>query len=199
MTSPPRSYDLTGRRPAAVEIAFWIAAVVPPLATVLNVAAFVVVKRAVDNVFGTTGGDAQASMVELRDKVNGPLLGFFIFYTVAHLLLSALWILLGLKLRGGRHSARITLTVFASVWALSSLVALIQGDTQDFMTGNVPPFFEFPSSYLVLDYTRSALALLAMATFIPLVFLSPSNRYFEHANVAPGKQAARGSLQGKGE
>ncbi len=178
MTSPPRPYGFTGRRPAAVEIAFWIAVVVPPLATVLDVVAFVVVKRAVDDVFGTTGGDAQASMVELRDKVNGPLLGMFILSTVAYLLLSGLWILLGLKLRSGQHRARITLTVFASLWALSSLVALIQGDTQDFMTGNVPPFFEFPNSYLVLDYARSALDLLAMATFIPLVFLRPSNRYF---------------------
>jgi hypothetical protein len=104
--------------------------VVPPLAIVLNVAAFVVVKRAVDDVFGTTGGDAQASMVELRDKVNGPLLGLFIFFTVRDLLLSGLWILLGLKMRTGRH------------------------------------------------YARSALDLLAMAAFIPLVFLRRSNRYF---------------------
>jgi hypothetical protein len=178
MTSPPRSYGFTGRRPGAVEIAFWIAVVVPPLATVLNVAGFVVVKRAVDDVFGTTGGDTQASMYELHDKVNGPLLGLFIFFTVVYLLLSGLWILLGLKMRSGRHWARITLTVFASLWALSSLVALIRGDTQGFTTADIPPFFEFPSSYLVLDYARSALDLLAMATFIPLVFLRRSNRYF---------------------
>ncbi|MEU4394735.1 hypothetical protein [Kribbella sp. NPDC023855] len=178
MTSPARSYGLTGRRPVAVEIAFWIAVVVPLLATVLNVAAFVVVKRAVDDVFGTTGGDAQASMVELRDKVNGPLLGLFIFSTVRDLLLSGLWILLGLKMRSGRHWARITLTVFASLWALSSLVALTRGDTHGFTTADVPPFFEFPSSYFVLDYARSSLDLLAMAAFISLVFLRRSNRYF---------------------
>jgi hypothetical protein len=178
MTSPPRSYGFTGRRPGAVEIAFWIAVVVPPLATVLNVAGFVVVKRAVDDVFGTTGGDTQASMYELHDKVNGPLLGLFIFFTVVYLLLSGLWILLGLKMRSGRHWARITLTVFASLWALSSLVALIRGDTQGFTTADIPPFFEFPSSYLVLDYARSALDLLAMAAFIPLIFLRRSNRYF---------------------
>ncbi|MFB6722909.1 hypothetical protein ACFCV3_22210 [Kribbella sp. NPDC056345] len=172
MTSPPRSSGFTGRRPAAVEIAFWIAVVVPPLATVLNVAAFVVVKKAVDDVFSTTGGDAQASMVELRDKVNGPLLALFILSMVFYLLLSGLWILLGLKLRSGRPWARIMLIVFASLWALSSLVALIQGDSQGFMTGNVPPFFEFPNSYLVLDYARSALDLVAMAVFIPLVYLS---------------------------
>lgn len=176
--SPPRSYGFTGGRPAAVEIAFWIAVVVPPLATVLNVAGFTVVKKAVDDVFGTTGGDAQASMYELHDKVNGPLLGVFIFVTVAYLILSVLWILLGLEMRSGRHWARNTLTVFASLWALSSLVALIQGDTQDFTTADIPPFFDFPSSYFVLDYARSALDLLAMAAFIPLVFLKQSNRYF---------------------
>ncbi|MFC4907722.1 hypothetical protein [Actinomadura gamaensis] len=177
MTSP-HSYGFSGRRPAAVEIAFWIAVMVPPLATVLNVAAFVVVKRAVDDVFGTTGGDVQASMHELHDKVNGLLLGLFVFFTAFYLLLSGLWILLGLKMRNGRHWARITLTVLASVWALTSLVALIQGDTQGFTTANVPPFFEVPSSYLVLDYARSTLDLLAMAAFIPLVFLRRSNRYF---------------------
>ncbi|MFC9688879.1 hypothetical protein ACFTSF_10085 [Kribbella sp. NPDC056951] len=178
MTLPPRSSGFTGRRPAAVEIAFWIAVVVPPLATALNVAAFVVVKMAVDDVFGTTGGDAQASLVDLRDKVNGPLLGLFILSTVVYMLVSGLWILLGLKMRSGRHWARITLTAFASLWALSSLVALIGGDTQGFMTADIPPFFELPSSYLVLDYARSALVLLAMTAFIPLVFLRPSNRYF---------------------
>jgi hypothetical protein len=47
-----------------------------------------------------------------------------------------------------------------------------------FTTADIPPFFEFPTSYLVLDYARSALDLLAMAAFIPLVFLRRSNRYF---------------------
>lgn len=178
MTSPERSSSFTGRRPAAVELAFWITVVVPTLSIVLDVAGFLVVKRAVDNVFATTGGDAQASMVELRDKVNGPMLALFIFFTVLHLLLSALCILLALQLRTGHHWARITLTVVASLWALSSLVALIQGDTQDFTTADIPPFFELPSSYVVLDYARSALALLASAAFIPLVFLRQSNRYF---------------------
>ncbi|WP_433008647.1 hypothetical protein [Kribbella sp. CA-294648] len=178
MSSPLRSYGFTGRRPVAVEVAFWIAVVVPPVAIVLNVAAFVVVKRAVDDVFGTTGGDVQASMVELRDKVNGPLLALFVFFTVRDLLLSGLWILLGLKMRSGRHWARITMTVLASLWALSSLVALTRGDTQGFTTGYIPPFFEFPSSYFVLDYARSALALLAMVASIPLVFLRRFNQYF---------------------
>ncbi|HEY3505207.1 MAG TPA: hypothetical protein VGN37_20780 [Actinocatenispora sp.] len=178
MTPPPPSYGVTGRRPPAVEIAFWIAVVVPPLATVLNVAGFMVVKRAVDDVFGTTGGDAQASMYELHDKVNGPLLGVFVVVTVVYLILGGLWILFALNMRSGRHWARITLTAFASLWALSSLVALIQGDTQNFTTADVPPFFDFPSSYLVLDYARSALDLVAMAAFIPLVFLKQSNRYF---------------------
>ena len=86
--------------------------------------------------------------------------------------------LLGLRMRSGRHWARITLTVFASLWALSSLVALDRGDTQGFMTAGIPPFFEFPSSYLVLDYARSALDLLAVDAFILLVFLRRSNRYF---------------------
>lgn len=184
MTSPPSSYGFTGGRPVAVEVAFWIAAVVPLLATVLNVAGFVVVKRAVDDVFGTTGGDAQAAMYELHDKVNGPLLGVFIFFTVIYLFLSGLWLMLGLRMRNCRHWARITLTVFASLWALSSLIALVRGDTQGFMTADIPPFFDFPGSYLVLDYARSALDLLAMAAFIPLVFLTRSNRYFTTRHTA---------------
>ncbi|HEY3502735.1 MAG TPA: hypothetical protein VGN37_08145 [Actinocatenispora sp.] len=110
--------------------------------------------------------------------MNGPLLALFIFFTVGYLLLSGLWFLLGLRMRGGRHWARITLTVFASVWALSSLVALIRGDTQGFTTADMPPFFELPGPYFVLDYARSALDLLGMAASIPLVFLRRSNRYF---------------------
>lgn len=178
MTSPPRSLVLTGRRPTAVNIAFWIAVVVPPLTIVLKVAGFVVVKRAVDEVFGTTGGDAQASLVDLRDKVNGPLLAFFIFATVRDLLLSGLWILLGLKMRSGRPWARITLIVFASLWVLSSLVALVRGDSQGFTTADVPPFFEIPAAYVVLDYARSALILLAMAAFIPLVVLRRQQQFW---------------------
>ncbi|MCP2337622.1 hypothetical protein [Actinomadura rupiterrae] len=178
MTSPPRSYGFTGRRPAAVEIAFWIAVVVPPLATVLSVAAFMVVKRAVDDVYGTTGGDMQASMYELHDKVNGLLLVQFVFFTAVYLLLSGLWFLLGLMMRGGRNWARTALTVAASLWAVTSLIALIQGDTQGFTTADKPPFFEFPGSYVVLDYARSALDLITMGAFIALVFLRRSNRYF---------------------
>ncbi len=178
MTSPARSSSFTGRRPAAVELAFWITVVVPTLSIVLDVAGFVVVKQAVDAVFATTGGDAQASLVELRDKVNGPLLALFIFSTILHLLLSALCILLALKMRNGQHWARITLTVFAALWALSSLVALTRGDAQGFTTADIPSFFELPSTYAVLDCARSALNLLATAAFIPLVFLRQSNRYF---------------------
>lgn len=165
-------------RPGVVEIAFWIAVVVLVVVTVLDVVGFVVVKSAVDDVFRATGGDAQASLYELHDRVNGPLLGVFVFFTVGYLMLSGLWVVFGVKMRIGRNWARIALAVLASLWALSSLVALIRGDTQGFTTADIPPFFAFPSLYLVLDYARSALSLLAMVAFISLVFLKRSNRYF---------------------
>ncbi|KAA5837214.1 hypothetical protein F1721_05285 [Saccharopolyspora hirsuta] len=167
-----------GARPVAVEIGFWIAVVVPLLVTVVDVVGFTVVKAAVDGRYRWAGGSSQEAMYELHDAVNGVMFYAFVLSAVIHLVLSGLWMVFGFAMRDGRNWARIALVVLASLWVLVSAVGLIRGDTEGFTDVAAPSSFELPASYFVLDHVESALGLLAMGSFIALVLLKQSNRYF---------------------
>jgi hypothetical protein len=85
----------------------------------------------------------------------------------------------GFKMRAGRNWARITLTVFASIWVVSAVMTLISaasGGTMFFISlpANVHP----PTSITVLGFVQGAVSLVAMAAFIVLVNRKPSSAYF---------------------
>ncbi|GAA0505228.1 hypothetical protein GCM10011581_32840 [Saccharopolyspora subtropica] len=166
------------RRPATVEVAFWISVVVPLLATVLSVVSYLLLQGWMNDSLSGMGDNEYTA--EITSVANGFLLFFFIFFTIIYLILTALWILFGFKMRAGRNWARITLTVLASMWLLSSLVSLVQGGTM--LTGSTVEEMEMPGSFLALTYTQGGLGVVGMALFITLVFLKPSNWYFQAAN-----------------
>lgn len=169
-------------RPITVEIAFWIAVAMPLLAVVLSVVSYMMVQGALnDFVASATSSDMPAEFQSgMASIVNGVMLFTFIFVTVIFLILTGLWIMFGFKMRAGRNWARITLTVFASIWLLSSIINLIQGGSTVTMTADMPEFV-LPSSYYVMVYVQAGLGLLSMGAFIALVFLQPSNWYFNAA------------------
>ncbi|MFB9568647.1 hypothetical protein [Saccharopolyspora hordei] len=173
-------------RPMTVEIAFWIAIAVPLLVTVLSVVSFMTLQGYLNDTVASVTSDPE--LAEFQDGMssfmNGIMLATFIFFTVIYLVLSALWILFGFKMRAGRNWARITLTVFASLWVLSALASLVQGGSSMAVTGEVPEI-ELPTSYYVIAYVESGLGLLAMGAFIVLVFLKQSNWYFDAAARRP--------------
>ncbi|MCI2417009.1 hypothetical protein MOQ72_06200 [Saccharopolyspora sp. K220] len=180
--APPVSAHEMGavRRPMTIEIAFWIAVVVPLLATVLSVVSYLLLQGVVNDAIGSAGSGSTEIDAQISSVANGVMLFFFIVLTIIYLVLTALWILFGFKMRVGRNWARITLTVFASVWALSGVVGLIQGGTMT-TTGSLGDL-EVPGSYYAMAYAQSGLGLVAMAVFITLVFLKPSNWFFQAAN-----------------
>ncbi|RKT84941.1 hypothetical protein SAMN05421805_101133 [Saccharopolyspora antimicrobica] len=169
-------------RPITVEIAFWIAIAMPLLVTVLSVVSYMMVQGALnDALTSATDPDMPAEFQSgMSSIINGVMLFTFIFVTVIYLILTALWILFGFKMRAGRNWARITLTVFASIWLLSSIISLIQGGSTTTMSADVPDFV-LPASYYVMVYVQAGLGLLSMGAFITLVFLQPSNWYFNAA------------------
>lgn len=169
------------KRPITVEIAFWIAVIVPLLSTVLSVVSYLLLQGFVnDSIASASTGDADIDS-QISSVANGFLLFLFIFATIFYLVLTLLWILFGFKMRIGRNWARITLTVFAAFWMLASLISLIsllQGGAAA-LTGGLEGL---PGSYFALSYAQVGLGLVGMIAFTTLVFLKPSNWYFQAAN-----------------
>ncbi|MGW1677180.1 hypothetical protein [Saccharopolyspora sp. NPDC002376] len=165
-------------RPITVEIAFWISIVVPLLATVLSVVSYMLLQGFLnDMVADVTDPDMPSEISDgMTSVVNGIMLFTFIFITVIFLILTGLWILFGFKMRAGRNWARVTLTVFASLWLINAIVSLIGGGSVTF-NGDLPNV-ALPTSYYVLTYSQAGLGLLTMGAFITLVFLKPSNWFF---------------------
>ncbi|KAA5833713.1 hypothetical protein F1721_13530 [Saccharopolyspora hirsuta] len=172
--------------PITVEIAFWIAIAVPLLVTVLSVVSFMTLQGYLNDTLAGVTSDPELPS-EFQDGmsafVNGVMLFTFIFFTVIFLILTGLWILFGFKMRAGRNWARVTLTVFASIWLLNSIFNLIQGGSTTTFTGDMPEI-AMPTSYYVLTYVQAGLGLLSMGGFIALVFVKPSNWYFNAARRA---------------
>ncbi|WP_344685872.1 hypothetical protein [Saccharopolyspora taberi] len=180
------AHELAGppAAPQTVNTAFWIAMVMPLLTTVLTVVMFLVLNSSINDLINTSLPQDEELGPEFNDSMRSFATGFimaiFIGTAILYAILSALWILFGFKMRAGRNWARVTLTVFAGIWLLSSISGLATG-TGNVSTGSSLEGMNIPSSYLVLGYVNSGLGLLAMAGFITLVFLKPSNNFFQAA------------------
>ena len=113
---------------------------------------------------------------------QGLVFGVSIFVTVLMLILTALWILFGFKMRAGRNWARVVLTIFAAIWLLNVISGLASG----LGTGGYGSLedVEMPTSFLVVTVLDQAISGLGMIAFLVLVYLKPSNWYFNAARQA---------------
>lgn len=164
--------------PTTVTTAFWIAMVVPVLVTVLY-AVYMLLGLQFFNERMTSGLGSGPSTDGMREVATGVATAFVFLFGVVIVLygvLTALWILFGFKMRAGRNWARVTLTVFAALWGLTSVVALVSGGAT-FQSGGAE--LQMPGGLIALNYVQNALSLFAMITFVVLVFLRPSNWYFQ--------------------
>lgn len=167
-------------RPATIGVAFWIAILVPIVVTVLEALDFVFLQSWASNAintFGDTGDDPN-----FQQSAHYASVGIIVFggvVTFFFLVLTLLWILFAFQLRGGRNWARVVLTIFASIWCLSAIYTLIisaQGGLGSIaMSAGLQP----PTGVTIISYVVGAVGLISMATFITMVFLKPSNWYFQ--------------------
>lgn len=168
--------------PATITTAFWIAMVVPVLVTVLYAVYMLLTLRfvndAIDSAVPSGVGAGEAS--DFAASMMAVMVVVFVVVTIAYAVLTALWIVFGFKMRAGRNWARVTLTVFAVLWGLGAVVALVSGGAT-FGTTDTVPELDTPTSLVVLGYVQNGLSLFAMITFVVLVFLKPSNWFFEAA------------------
>lgn len=165
-------------RPATVNAAFWIAIIVPILVTVIMAIQMVFTIQLVDQTFAEREFSGQTE--DVRAAVGGIAIVFFAVVIFFSAVLTTLWIVFGFKMRAGRNWARVTLTVFASIWLLFTLPSLITGGMTFNMAGSAPEI-EMPAGMTALGITSSAITVAAMITFIVLVFLRSSNWYFQAA------------------
>ncbi|MBE9374884.1 hypothetical protein IQ251_10560 [Saccharopolyspora sp. HNM0983] len=177
-------------RPKTAEAAFWISVVIPLLATVLAVVGYLLLLNFISTMFDATAGSGRAAPEsdEVLAGLQSFLLVFFISLTVAYLVLTALWIVFGFKMRAGKNWARVVLTVFAGLWVLVSMGMLPNaGGMTAFSAGELPGGVEPPGGLIALGFAQAAVGLLGMIAFLLLAFAGPSNRYFRAvAGQGPG-------------
>ncbi|WP_141921372.1 hypothetical protein [Halopolyspora algeriensis] len=163
-------------RPRTIEVAFWIAVVVPLVATVLIAISAWFAQGVMQQVIEAEGPEAQ----QLANAAALVGVGVVIFVFAV---LTALWILFAFKMRAGRNWARITLTVFAGLWVMNALSGLLTSPSGSSfsMAGMPAATVEIPAAMVALGYTQSALGLVSMVAFLVLVYLRPSNRFFQAA------------------
>ncbi len=177
--APPPPGQGGPSRPATVETAFWIAVVVPILVTVLTVVSFLVGQGFSEELMARSMGEATPEALQFGRAFMLVVFGMQTFF---YLVLTGLWILFGFKMRGGRNWARVTLTVFAALWALQALVGLATGGAGTNMDmAGVPSDVQVPAAMLVLDYVTNAVSLVGTGAFLALVYLKQSNWYFQAA------------------
>lgn len=177
---PPPGQQGGPPRPTTVETAFWIAVVVPILVTVLTVISFLVGQGFSEELMARSLGETTPEALEFGRAFM--LVGFGL-QTFFYLVLTGLWILFGFKMRGGRNWARVTLTVFAALWAVQALVGLAFGGAGNMDMAGVPSDVQMPAAMLVLDYVTNAVSLVGMGAFLALVYLKQSNWYFQAARL----------------
>ena len=183
--APPAPTPPRVPRPKTVEAAFWIAVAVPLLAVIFNVLSFFLAQKAVDQAFRQEAATDEY-VAEVQDGFSqlaqGLVFGVSIFVTVLMLILTALWILFGFKMRAGRNWARVVLTIFAAIWLLNVISGLASG----LGTGGYGSLedVEMPTSFLVVTVLDQAISGLGMIAFLVLVYLKPSNWYFNAARQA---------------
>ncbi|RKT82180.1 hypothetical protein ATL45_0424 [Saccharopolyspora antimicrobica] len=169
---PVPAQELTEPRwPRTVEMAFWIAMVVP------------LVVGTLDTVFAYLTNDVIASGLDAALARYGvepvPAQDTDWLYTaVMYLVLVALWIAFGLQVRAGRNWARVTLIVLAAVWLglelLSSLLTPVI-----YAALGLPWDLGLPIGLIVMTAFVRVLALTGTITFIVLVCRKPSKQYFQ--------------------
>ncbi|WP_192827086.1 hypothetical protein [Actinopolyspora erythraea] len=167
-------------RPNTIDIAFWIAVVVPILFTVLSAVSMLLqwnyMKRILEDISG-------ASAVMSDDMMRYAMMFGVAFGLIISVVFTVLWVLFAFKMRAGRNWARITLTVFAGLWmvsALSSMVTAAAPQTVRLPEGGVYTL-EVSTAQLAMSYAQSIITLLAMIAFIVLVYLKQSNAFFRAA------------------
>lgn len=170
--------------PTTVTVAFWISIVAPLVGTVLTVVNFLLLQGFMNDAINVSlsGMDPQASGVaEATSVAHTLLIAVSIFTTVILVIVTGLWILFGFKMRSGRNWARVVLTIFAAFWVLNGLYGVITGGI-GVGAMELPPGLEEPAGLVTLGYVQSAFGLLTMAAFIVLVYLKPSNWFFQAAS-----------------
>lgn len=169
-------------RPAPVNVAFWIGIVVPILATVLGVLNFVFLEGWANGAINSSALGAGSDPADLQATQQAVSVAVILLGGVAaifYLILTVLWIVFSFKMRAGRNWARVTLTVFASIWVLSGVYTLINSAGGGTGYIQLPSGLHPPGSIVVLGFVEGAIGLVAMATFIAMVFLKPANWYFQ--------------------
>ncbi|MDR7302366.1 hypothetical protein [Haloactinomyces albus] len=175
--APPVSpHDMAGvPRPKTIEAAFWIAVVVPVLATVMFVVSTFLQREAMNAVLSST---SDPDIQEMAGSVAMVGIGIMVFFYVV---LTGLWILFGFKMRAGRNWARVTLTVFAGLWLFVSLLQLMGATSTTITAGGTSTSLDSSGTAMALAYTTAAVSFLAMVVFIVLAYLRPSNWFFQAA------------------
>ena len=167
--APPA--ELRPARPGRVEAAFWIAVGAPLLITALHAVSSVLARGFLAGAVG-----AAAAPPEVAELVVGVASAVGLAVLVLEVVLTALWIAFGLRLRAGRRWARSVLTAFAAVWAVYAVGGLITGGTG--LLGGLAAGSPTPPGILALGYAQSALGLAAAVAFLGLVRGPEANRYF---------------------
>lgn len=193
---PPDEGGGGAQRPPTVEAAFWIAIVMPLLAVLASVITYFTMRDWVERVLersiaaqGMNSGDPQfrQALSVAHLVVQASLVGSIVFAVI----MAVLWILFGIKMRAGRNWARITLTVFAALWGLSSLIGLISGSVGPGATGvgSLPRGVEVPTHLAVIGYTENGLVLVTMVAFIVLSYVKPSQWFFQASGYPAGGES----------
>ncbi|WP_139183010.1 proline-rich domain-containing protein [Actinopolyspora xinjiangensis] len=167
-------------RPNTIDIAFWIAVVIPVLFTVLSAVSLLLQRSYIEWVMEQISDRAT---VVSEDLLRFGMMFGFVFGLIISVVFTVLWVLFAFKMRAGRNWARITLTVFAGLWLFGSLGNIVTAAS--YRTVRLPSgeslTFEVSTAQLATSYAQYILTLLAMIAFIVLVYLKRSNAFFRAA------------------
>ena len=155
--------------------------IVPLAVTVISVVGYLLLFNWADEAMASSVRDLGGGGQELESTLSAfkaVLMVVFALFTIGYLVLTFLWILFGFKMRAGRNWARVTLSVFASLFALFSVFLLFNGGVG---SGDLPTGVHPPTAYAVLTYVQGGLGLVAMVGFLVLAYVRPSNWYFQAA------------------
>lgn len=185
MTSPqdpsnfqpyPNPHIPQAERPRSVEAAFWLAIVVPVVATAMLAASLYLLQ----DLFASATGGLPLEQQQMLNSQFGQnfVLALFAAMLGFYAVLTALWIAFGFKLRAGRNWARITLTFFAAAWLVNALSSVATGSGP---AGGLQPSGGGP---VALGIAQTALGVVGMLAFLALVWNARSNRFFAAAGYA---------------
>lgn len=161
-------HELGGpQRPRAITAAFWIALVLPIVATLMSVG---MVWLQQDEMRTSLGAVPPEERAVAQAAAMFAMVGAVLVYAV----LTTLWIVFGCQLRAGRNWARVTLTVFAGIWATTLLLDVIATPAMQFLA----PEMVQRGAAEALTFGQSAACLVGVLAFIILVYRPSSNEFF---------------------